>query len=228
MRVPPRHRNNFTVVLFSTEEESVKWDKGNRANIHIYTDSSGLKGKAGMAAILFQGNAAPKSLWYHLGSLNKHTTFEVEMVRLILGAHLLSVELHPSTITISSDSQATLLALNICNPWAGQQLIDEFLCTARHIHSLATPGDYSLELTWVKGHVDSIGNGLADEEAWATMADNTNPVADLPSFLSSTLLPISSSASKQKYVQELKAQWKYNWACSPHFSKLSKIDPTMP
>ena len=89
------------------------------------------------------------------------------------------------------------------------------------------PGDYSLELTWVKGHTDSIGNGLADEEAQASAADNTNPVADLPSFLSSAPLPISSSASKQKYVQELKVWWKYSWACSPCFPKLSKTDPTM-
>ena len=53
-------------------------------------------------------------------------------------------------------------------------------------------------------------------------------LTDLPSFLSGAPLPISSSASKQKYVQELKVQWKYSWACSPHFPKMSKIDPTMP
>ena len=117
-RVPPRHRNNFTAVPFGTEEESVKWDKGNRADIRIYTDGSGLKGKVGAAADLFRGNTAPKSLGYHLGSLDEHTTFKVEAVRLILGAHLLSAEPHPSTVTIGSDSQAILLALNIHNPRA--------------------------------------------------------------------------------------------------------------
>ena len=115
-RVPPRRRNNFTVVPFGTEEESVEWDKGNGADIHIYTDRSGLEGKTGVAAVLFRGNVAPKSLWYHIGSLYEHTTFKAEAVRLILGAHLLSMEPHPSTITIGSDSQATLLALNIHNP----------------------------------------------------------------------------------------------------------------
>ena len=84
-RAPPRCRNNFTVVLSSTKEESVKWDKGNRADICIYTDSLGLEGKAGAAAVFFQGNVAPKSLQYHLGSLNEHTTFKAEAVRLILG-----------------------------------------------------------------------------------------------------------------------------------------------
>ena len=212
MRAPPRHRNNFTVVPFGTEEESVKRDKG----------------KAGVAAVLFRGNTVPKSLQYHFGSLDKHTTFKVEAVRLILGTNLLSVEPHPSTVTISSNSQAALLALNICNPLPRQQLIDEFLHASRHVHSLDTPGNYSLELTWVKGHKDSIGNGLVDEEAWATTADNTNLVADLPSFLSSAPLPISSLASKQKYMQELKVWWKDSWACSPRFPKLSKINPTMP
>ena len=52
--------------------------------------------KVGPAAVLFWGNAAPKSLRYHLGSLDEHTTFEAEAVGLIMGAHLLSMEPHPA------------------------------------------------------------------------------------------------------------------------------------
>ena len=114
------------------------------------------------------------------------------------------MEPHISTITIGMDSQAALLALNICKPGPGQQLIDEFLHATRHIQSLATPGDYALELTWVKGHAESIGNSQADAEARVAATDNTNLAVDLPSFLSGEPLPISSLAVKQKFGQELK------------------------
>ena len=226
-RVLPRCRNKFTTVPFSMEE-SIEWDRGNKADIHIYTDGSGLKGNAGTAAVLFQGSKAPKSLRYYLSSLNEHTTFEAEAVRLILGTHLLSAEPHISTVTVGTDSQAALLALNICKPGPGQQLIDKFLHATRHIQSRATLGDYALELAWVKGHADSIGNSQVDVEAREATTDNTNLAADLPSFLSGKPLPISSSAVKQKFAQELKAWWKHHWSCSPQFPKLAKIDPTMP
>ena len=97
----------------------IEQDRGNKADIHIYTDGSGLKGNASAAAIHFQGSKVPKSLRYHLGSLDEHTT-EAEAVGLILGAHLLSAEPHISTVTIGTDSQAALLALNICKLGPGQ------------------------------------------------------------------------------------------------------------
>ena len=194
-RAPPRHRNKFMTVPFGTEEESIEQDRGNKADIHIYTDGSGLKGNAGTAAVLFWGCEAPKALRYHLSSLDEHTTFEAETVGLFLGTHLLSAEPHISTVTIGTDSQAALLALNIRKPGPGQQLIDEFLHATRHIQSLATPGNYALELTWDKGHTDSIGNSQVDAEARAATTDNTNLAEVLPSFLSSEPLPISPSAA---------------------------------
>ena len=224
-RAPPRCRNKFTTVPFGTEEESIEWDRGNKADICIYTDRSGLKVNAGAAAVLFRGCKAPKSLRYHLGSLDEHTTFEAEAVGLVLGAHLLSAEPHRSTVTIGMDSQAALLALDIHKPGPGQQLIDEFLRTTRHIQSLAIPGDYALELAWVKGHADSRGNSQADAEARAAATDNTNLAAVLPSFLSGEPLPISPSAAKQKFAWELKAQWKHCWSCSPRFPNSPRSTP---
>ena len=198
-RALPRCRNKFTTVPFGMEE-SIEWDRGNKADICIYTDRSGLEGNAGTAAVLFQGCKAPKSLWYHLSSLDEHTTFKSEAVRLILGAHLLSMELHISTITIGTDSQAALLALNIRKPGPGQQLIDKFLHATRHIQSLATLGNYALELAWVKGHADSIGNSQVDVEARVAATDKTNLAVDLPSFLSGEPLPMYKLISSETEI----------------------------
>jgi len=64
------------MVPFGSAEESVKQDKGDTADIKVYTDGSGFKGKAGAAAVLYRGGMAPKSLRYCLGTLNEHTSFE--------------------------------------------------------------------------------------------------------------------------------------------------------
>ena len=53
-------------------------------------------------------------------SLDKHTSFEAGVVGLILGAHLLGQEPQLSTVTINTDSQAVLLALDIRMPKPSQ------------------------------------------------------------------------------------------------------------
>ena len=51
---------------------------------------------------------------------------------------------------------------------------------------------------------------------------------NLPSFLTDETLPLSSSATKQASDALLHGLWRSEWAMSPQFSKLSRIDPSMP
>ena len=62
------------------------------AGIQIYIDRSGVEGQVGVAAVLFNSSRQPKVLQYQLGTLAKHTTFEVEAVRVVLGQHMLQYE----------------------------------------------------------------------------------------------------------------------------------------
>ena len=162
---------------------------------------------------------------YQLGLLMEHTTFEVEALGVILGLHLLGSKRQVMSITISTDSQAVLGALNTHKPKLGQQYIDQILCLAIGAWHWAMPGEYSLELAWVKRHDGSEGNKWADLEAKAVAGGSSSLDKELPNFLSKGSPPISVSTLQQEHQKGLGLLWKEQWKASPHHPKLSKIDP---
>ena len=200
-RTPPRRQAKFRVAPPRTAEESIEWDLRNTAQTRIYTDGLGFDGLAGAAAVLFRGQAAPRVLRYQLGPLTEHTTFEAEALGVILGLHLLGSERQVTSITISTDSQAVLGALDTCKPKPGQQYIDEILRLAIGAWCRSVPGDYSLELAWVKGHDGSKGNKRADLEV---AGGSSSPVEELPNFLSKGSPPTSASALWQVVLPQLR------------------------
>ena len=120
VRLPPRHQTGHRVVPFRLAEDSIERDRGDTAEIRIYTDGSGFNGQAGAAAMLYCRGEVPISLRCCLGSLDEHTSFEAEVAGLILGTHLLGQEPQLSTVTINTDSKAALLGLDICTPKPSQ------------------------------------------------------------------------------------------------------------
>ncbi len=59
------------------------------AEASVWTNGSGIDGKAGAAAVLKIGRRTTRVLRYHLGPLTHHTTFDTEAVGMVLGVHLL-------------------------------------------------------------------------------------------------------------------------------------------
>ena len=210
-RTPPRRQAKFRVAPPQTAEESIEWDLCNTAQTRIYMDGSGFDGLAGVAAVHFRGQVAPHVLQYQLGPLTEHTTFKVEALGVILGLHLLGSERQVMSITISTDSQAVLGALDTRKAKLGQQYIDEILRLAIAAWHRAVPGDYSLELAWVKGHDGSEGNKHADLEAKAAAGGSSSPVKELPNFLSKGSPPTSVSALWQEHQKGLGLLWKEWW-----------------
>ena len=90
------------------------------------------------------------------------------------------------------------------------------------------PGDYSLELAWVKGHDSSEGDKWADLEAKAAAGGSSSPVKELPNILSKCSPPISPSTLRQEHQKGLGLLWKEWWKVSPCHPKLAKIDPSLP
>ena len=207
VRTPPRWQANFRVAPPWTAEESINWDLCNMEQTRIYTDGSGFDGLAGVAAVPFRGQVAPCMLRYQLGLLMEHTTFEAEALGVILGLYLLGSERQVTSITISTDSQAVLRALDTHKPNPGPQYIDEILCLAIGAWHWAMPGNYSLELAWVKGHNGSEGNKWADLEVKAATGGSSSPVRELPDFLSPRAHPSSVHLPSSRSIRRA-------WACS--------------
>ncbi|KNZ76769.1 hypothetical protein J132_08680 [Termitomyces sp. J132] len=89
MRLPPDWKCPIKVIHGEMEEEVVKREGNNKADIRIYTDRSGYKGNVGVAVVLYRGREKAKVMRKFLGSEEKHMVFEGECVKQVLGFELL-------------------------------------------------------------------------------------------------------------------------------------------
>jgi len=96
-----------------TVEEAIEHENENKDDVKIYTDSSGIDGHIGAAAVLTRGFHPFKIARHHLGLDTEHTVYEGKCIGQLLGLHLLN-QLRPnlniSTVSIAVDNQASILA----------------------------------------------------------------------------------------------------------------------
>ena len=70
------------------------------ADLHAYSDGLGIDRMAGAAAIVFRNGQEVKSIRYLLGPLTCHTTYEAEVVGVLLALELIHREPSISSATI--------------------------------------------------------------------------------------------------------------------------------
>ena len=223
--IPP-----MTTHIASTKEEALEKHRNLTSKTKVYMDGSCTEGKVGAAAVLYTDDRQVSTLRYHLGSAEEHTVFKVEMVGLILAAHLLATS-HKITLptTILADNQVAIQASEHPTAKSGHYLCLHFRNT---MHSVLTENKATREdlmVQWIAGHRDMEGNEVADVEAKCTALDKdtTSPLIDLPKCLHKKL-PIGALAVKQKHKAELMAMWKRQWTKSKHFTHLARIDSSAP
>ncbi|KAF9258530.1 ribonuclease H-like protein, partial [Marasmius fiardii PR-910] len=142
-------------------------------------------GNVGAAAVLYERGAIVRSIRYQLGADSHYSSYDAEVVGIILGIHLVH-RVYPSTqrVTINLDGKSAIQALAQRSPMAGQYLLEA-------IHSM-TAHRLCPKITfrWIPGHEGIEGNEEADARAKrAADGDSSNP-NKLPELLR-TPLPCS-------------------------------------
>ena len=94
--------------------------------------------------------------------LEDYTTFEVEAVGLSLVLYLLSHETDVQTATIRLDNQAVIQSLQYHKLKPSQHLINGLLLQIKEIFWCIRDPDCGLEIAWIKGHKEIVGNELVD------------------------------------------------------------------
>ena len=124
-------------------------------------------GQDGMAG------AAVKALHYQLGLLEWHTTYEAELVGMLLDMWMVGHKTEVSIASIKADSQAAIQVLHAHRAGPGSYLLDEIceLSTSLHAQSLS---DLQLKISWVSGHDGVAGNKRADTEAKAAATSDSS------------------------------------------------------
>ena len=108
---PPNGKCTPTTDIASTRDGLKMVDLEDDAVLKIYTDGSGQDGMAGAAAVLYKDGTAMKALRYQLGPLEWHTTYEAELVGMLLGVWMVRHETEVGMASIKADSQAAIQAL---------------------------------------------------------------------------------------------------------------------
>jgi len=108
-------------------EEVVEQGAGNRVDIQINNDCSGIDRKVGSAAVLQRTGGPIRELHYHVGKLNEHIMYNVEEIRVLLGLHMLWFEKEIGEARLALDNQAIIVALYLCKLGSAQYLTDEIL-----------------------------------------------------------------------------------------------------
>ena len=108
---PPNRNDSLLMQKAESREESREEDLLDDSEVCVYSDSSGLNGEAGAVAILFRGGRELGTARYHLGPLLRHTTYEAEIVSVLLALQLVREEDEADTVSIRLDNQAVVRAL---------------------------------------------------------------------------------------------------------------------
>ena len=225
---PPGHQWKHKMTIHDTAEESAACARSCRSELVLYSDGSGLGGHTGMAAIMYKARQCLKVLKLHLGSLEDHTMYEVEAVRLSLVLHLLSMERGIRSATIMLDNQSVIQSLGYRKLRTTQYLVSGLLSQFDSIFRWSRHLDFELDIAWVKGHMDIEGNELVDKAVKEAAGGKSSKVTSLPSLLATNPLPVSVSAHKQAYGASLHKRWKEIWKQSLRHARITKIYPSLP
>jgi ribonuclease HI len=217
----------FRTDIQDSKDSSKETDKQAPENIKIYTNGSAQDGKVGAAAIMTRDGKTLRVLHFHLGTADKHTVFEAELVGILMGLHLIEANKKGNiSFSIGADNQAAIKALTSKFDKPGHYLAAEVFRTAERIRKKRGK-KYSLTIRWTAGHSGIPGNEEADEEAKKAAEGKSTDPEKLPKLLRKWL-KISRSASIATVATKRKKRWRREWIASPRYAKFKHIDPTLP
>jgi len=142
-------KNPFKISIPEGRESSTMEAENAEEEVQVFSDGLAMEGEVGAAAILLRAGKPTCNLHFHLRSEDKHTVHEAELVGILLGLHLISMERRNSTtFALGSDNQAAIKAFqsNLRSP--GHHLAREALRLAHQIQHRKRKTNYTLTIRW--------------------------------------------------------------------------------
>ncbi|PPQ80685.1 hypothetical protein CVT24_011068 [Panaeolus cyanescens] len=219
----------FDTLSFPTRDESIKHERLDDAKVTVYTDGSGQDGHVGAAASIYLNDMSNPTTTRHLylGKIDSHSTYEAELVGLLLAVWLLITEaghvLGRRRISIYTDNQSVIGALISESRGPAEYLKDEIarLCAKYFPNNIDPP--HKVVIKWISAHSNVVGNEKIDQEAKQAAMGMSSPRQDLPRLLRSPL-PMSVSALRQNLKREAKERANNQLKLSPRWPQFENLE----
>ncbi|PPQ85868.1 hypothetical protein CVT24_006388, partial [Panaeolus cyanescens] len=226
---PPSDVSRFVNTLtFPSREESIRHEEDDTSSVKVYTDGSGQDGFVGAAASLYINDMSnPVATRHiHLGSIQQHSTYEAELVGILLAIWLLITEagyvLGRRPISIYTDNQSAINAITSSTRGPADYIKDEFarLCTK---YFPITPHYHKVDIKWISAHSEVPRNEKIDYEAKQASLGLTSAKQHLPRLLR-TDLPLSVSALRQNLKKEITEKSNEAIRLSPRWDRFAPLE----
>ena len=141
-------------------------------------------GNIGTAAVLKQEGKPDRTIRYHLGPAELHMVYEVELVSILMGLHLLKTE-HKGKVkcALSVDNQAALKVFSSDMTKLGQHITVKLLQAVKQLKAHKNNSHFKLTFRWSAGHVGIKGNEEANGEVKRAAEGESLDPRDLPPYL---------------------------------------------
>lgn len=211
IRLYPEWITDVDTHIAETKEKAYKDDEMASEKLRVYSDGSMIDGGVGGAAVLMKGERIIRELRFYLGSADKYTVYEGEVVGMILAVKLLRDEITARggrriTMALGVDCQEAIRATGPFQSKPGHYLMDNFL---NELHTLLLyDNNKKLIIRWSAGHIGIPGNKQADEQAKRAARGEMSKTRLLPASLRSPnntpiTLPVSKPTAPKRTINKI-------------------------
>lgn len=204
--------------IADSRDNLIAYKQDSNAKISIYTDGSGYKGGMGTASVMYIDKTKEpiNILRYHLGKMDQHSTYEAEVVGLMLAVWQIKTLGSQSAITSTTAERSKL----------GQYLYNNIHNIANSICNRGTH-PIKFQINWISAHSSVEGNKQVNQEAKAAAQGLSTPCPWLLHALHK-VLPTSVLALRQKAKTTRQENWIATWDESPRKEKMGLVNDEFP
>ena len=126
-RQDPKWEPSVALRVAGNKELAKDKDLGDKSHIKVYTDGSGIDGRIGVAAILYQDRILQRKMRMKLGLSKHHTVYKGEGIGMILGLELIREEEEVNgMVTMRTNNIVAIGATHAIKPYLSHHIWDLF------------------------------------------------------------------------------------------------------
>ena len=219
-------RDAFNCHIPKDRETSIRMEATDEALVKVYTDGSATATGVGASAVLIDSiSGVTQVRKFHLGNPTDHIGYEGEVVGLTLALHQIVELPHRNSISIYTDNQAGLKAINAPPEGNAGYLIQNLVVQMKAIRERRPNFARGIVFRWISAHSGVPGNEKADAEAKKAAEGRSSRRDLLPSLLRKPL-PKSATATKRVFRDKIMNEWTTRRRTSRQKGRMDLIDPS--